>query len=251
MSLWLEVSFTDRVRAGQFVSLYLEDEAHLLPRPISVCDINRRLCAIRFVYRVVGEGTRAISALRTGDTVDVMGPLGNGFPLEEAAGRRVMLFGGGLGVPPMLGCIRDLFDEPCDADRAAANPKAVSAALGYADEPFLLEAFEEVCKTFVASDSGRVGVKGTVIDAARENTLPVDLIFACGPEPMLRASYAYAKEIGARCYVSMEERMACGVGACLGCVCRTKTEDAHFGSTYRRVCADGPVFLADTLWGEG
>ncbi len=249
VSLWLETGFTESVRAGQFVSFYLSDPSKMLPRPISVCDISRRLSALRFVFRIAGEGTAQLSKLKTGDTVTVAGPLGNGYPLTKAAGKRVLLCGGGLGIPPLLGVIRDLTDEPCAADPVRGMPKAVTAALGYASKPFLLQDFKELTAVFTASMDGTEGVRGTVLDAVSQISLPYDLIFACGPKMMLRAVADFAAEKGIPCYVSMEERMACGIGACLGCVCRTKTPDPHYGTAQRRVCADGPVFdAAEIAW---
>ena len=244
---WLECSFAQEARAGQFVSFYLDDPSRLLPRPISICDINRRLGALRFVFRIVGEGTRALAALRSGDTVDVIGPLGNGYPLEETAGKRVLLVGGGLGVPPMLSCVRDLLIEPC-AD--VPRPRAATCAVGYRHDLFLYEDLRELTAVYAATEDGSFGEKGTVIDAMKKNPFPVDMIFACGPKPMLGAVAGYAREKGIRCYVSMEERMACGVGACLGCVVKTKTEDPHYHSHWGRVCTDGPVFAAEEVFYE-
>ena len=143
-SIWAEVPFAKEARAGQFVSFYLNDPSHLLPRPISICDMIKRLGALRFVFRIVGEGTRQLASLKTGDEVDVLGPLGNGYPLEEASGRRLLLAAGGLGVPPMLGIIRDLYDEPCGAGKPEVPgetvrrpPLAVTCALGYRHDLFL------------------------------------------------------------------------------------------------------------------
>ena len=247
-SMWAEVPFAEEARAGQFVSFYLNDASKLLPRPISICDINRRLGALRFVYRIVGEGTAQMARLKTGDTIACIGPLGNGFPLEEAAGKRLLLVGGGLGVPPMLGCIRDLYDEPCSKEAGPVRPPlAVSCAIGYRHDTFLLDEFQEQCAVYTATDDGSSGVHGTVVDAMKTITAPVHMIFACGPKPMLRAVVSYAREREIPCFVSMEERMACGVGACLGCVCRTNSEDPHYHTNSRRVCKDGPVFPAEEI----
>ena len=248
-SLWAEVPFAAEVRAGQFVSFYLNDPSRMLPRPISICDINRRLGALRFVFRIVGEGTRQLAEAKTGDLLDCIGPLGNGYPLEEASGKRLLLAAGGLGVPPMLGIIRDLYDEPCAAEGEAfvRPPKAVTCALGYRHDLFLYEEISENTAVSIATDDGSAGVHGTVIDAIKEIKLPYDLIFACGPKPMLKALAAFAREKEIPLYVSMEERMACGVGTCLGCVCETTQPDPHYHVNYRRVCKDGPVFRAEEL----
>ena len=249
-SLWVEAPWTKKARAGQFVSFYPDDPSKLLPRPISICDINTRLDAVRFVYRVVGGGTQILSRLKTGDCIRTLGPLGNGFPLKEAEGKRVLLVGGGLGVPPMLGCahLLRLPVEPCAGpENPVLPPKAVSIAVGYRRDLFLYEELKEAGAVYVSTDDGSFGVHGTVVDAIRTMPYPSDVVFACGPKPMLRAAAAYAREKGIPCWVSMEERMACGIGACLACVCKTKTDDPHYGVPYRRICKDGPVFNAEDL----
>lgn len=223
--------------AGQFVNLYCADRTRLLPRPISICGIDRTAGTLRLVYRVNGRGTEEFSGRKAGDCIEVMGPLGNGFPLSAADGKRVLLVGGGIGVPPMLETARSLKDR--------AN---VTCVIGYRDRnTFLLDDFEETARTFIASDDGSVGIHGNVIDAIRENNIEADILFACGPVPMLRGLKAYAEEQGIPCYVSMEERMACGIGACLGCVCRTAGVDDHSKVHNARVCKDGPVFRAEEV----
>ena len=147
-------------------------------------------------------GTEAFSKLHAGIAVEVLGPLGNGFPLYEAEGKRVFLMGGGIGIPPMLQTAKELNAEK-------------TAVLGYRDELFLNEEFEKYADVFVATEDGSAGTKGNVMDAIRENALEADVIFACGPTPMLRAIKNYAEENNIPCWISMEERMACGVGACL------------------------------------
>ena len=217
-------------KAGQFISLYCNDGTKLLPRPISLCGIDREEGTLRMVYRVTGEntGTEEFSKMKTGDTVRVLGPLGNGFELGD---KKAFLIGGGIGIPPMLQLAKELNCEK-------------TAVLGYRDELFLLEDFNEVCTTYVATENGCAGTKGNVIDAIKANALEADVIYACGPTPMLRALKAYAKEHDMECYVSMEERMACGIGACLACVCKTKDKDHHTNVNNKRICKEGPVFNA-------
>ena len=176
-------------------------------------------------------GTESFSRLHKNVTLEVLGPLGNGFPLDEAKGKRVFLMGGGIGVPPMLETMKQL-----DAEK--------TAILGYRDELFLNDEFEKNGKVYIATEDGSAGTKGNVMDAIRENQLEADVIFACGPKPMLRAIKAYALEKGIPCWISMEERMACGVGACLGCVCQSTEVDGHSHVHNKRVCKDGPVFLS-------
>lgn len=220
-------------KAGQFISLYCNDGTKLLPRPISLCGIDREAGTLRMVYRVTGEntGTEEFSKMKEGDTVRVLGPLGNGFDLGS---KKAFLIGGGIGIPPMLQLAKELNCEK-------------TAVLGYRDELFLLEDFKEVCDTYIATEDGSAGTKGNVIDAIKANGLSADIIYACGPTPMLRALKAYAKEQGMECYVSMEERMACGIGACLACVCKTKEKDHHTNVHNKRICKEGPVFNAEEV----
>lgn len=245
-SLWLDAPYADRARAGQFVSFYPDDESRLLPRPISICERNPRLGALRFVFRIVGEGTRQLACLRSGDSVLTLGPLGNGYPLEAANGKRVLLVGGGLGIPPLLGLAKDLLGEPCGTE-GMMRPKAVTVAAGYRSDPYLLADLQETAAVFFATEDGSSGIAGNVLDAARLNPHPVDVIMSCGPKPMLRAVARYAEELQIPCYISLEERMACGIGACLACTCKTTAEDPHYHVKKKRVCKDGPVFSADEV----
>lgn len=215
-------------RAGQFVSVYSNDGSRLLPRPISLCGIDREAGTLRLVYRVAGKGTDEFSKMVAGDQVKILGPLGNGFELLD---KKAFLIGGGIGIPPMLQLAKELKCEK-------------TAVLGYRDELFLLDDFKAVCDTYIATEDGSAGTKGNVIDAIKENALTADVIFACGPTPMLRALKAFAEENNMECYISMEERMACGIGACLACVCKSKEKDEHTNVNNKRICKEGPVFNA-------
>ncbi len=235
-SLRLSVSFAGEVKAGQFVSLFSNDGSRLLPRPISICEADGRDGWIRLVFRVAGEGTREFSRLEAGDSLSVLGPLGNGFPISETEGKRVLLVGGGIGIPPMLACAKALVQ--CGAS-------SVLAAVGYRTaDTYLLEDLKRYAPVLISTDDGSLGVHGTVLDAIEASGEKADVIFACGPKVMLRAVKEYAARTGAEAYVSMEERMACGVGVCLGCVTDTTGIDPHSGVKRARVCADGPVFPA-------
>lgn len=234
-SLWLETGAAAEARPGQFLSMYTNDGTKLLPRPISICEIDRERHALRMVYRVTGDktGTKQFSELKPGEQIPVIGPMGNGFPLEEAKGKKAFLMGGGIGVPPILELAKEI---------DCAEKQIV---VGYRDaHTFLKEEFEQNGTLYIATEDGSVGTKGNVMDAIREQGLDAEVIFACGPMPMLRAIKAYAEEHDILCYISLEERMACGIGACLGCVCKAKEVDAHSNVHNKRVCKDGPVFLS-------
>ena len=231
-SMWISTKAIAReAKPGQFVSVYTKDASRLLPRPISLCEIDREKDALRIVYRIAGDGTREFSRLRAGDTIDILGPLGNGFPLEEAKGKRVMLMGGGIGIPPML-----------ETAKAIQGEKIIVS--GYRDELFLTEELNAAGQLYLATEDGSAVTKGNVLDAVKANRLEADLIFACGPTPMLRAIKAYALDKGIPCWVSMEEKMACGIGACLACVCKSTEVDGHSQVHNKRICKDGPVFLS-------
>ena len=217
--------------AGQFVSVYTHDGSKMLPRPISLCGIDREAGTLRLVYRVVGFGTKEFSQLAAGVTVDILGPLGNGFMKSD---KKAILIGGGIGIPPMLQLAKEL-----DCEK--------SVVLGYRDEIFLNEEFEPYAQVYMSSEDGQHGVKGNVIDAIKEYGVDGAVIYACGPTPMLRGIKAYAMENGIECQISMEEKMACGVGACLACVCKTKEIDEHSQVHNRRICKDGPVFYAEEV----
>ena len=201
--------------------------SRLLRRPISICDWEENL--LRIVFEVRGEGTEWLSRRKAGDRLDVLGPLGRGFRMDREG--RYLLVGGGIGVPPMLGCAK------WTAERS-------TAVLGFrsADRAMLSKDFQKSCKEiFLCSDDGSIGRHGFV-DAQVRDILEKDKDFtevlACGPKPMLKNVAAVAAGFGVPCQVSMEERMACGVGACLGCAIQMAD------GTMKHVCKDGPVFDA-------
>lgn len=237
-SMWIRTEAADTARPGQFISMYTNDDSRLLPRPISICEIDKEKGALRVVYRVTGKntGTEQFSQMKEGDTFSIIGPLGNGFPMEKAQGKKAFLMGGGIGVPPILELAKQM------------DCKEKQIIAGYRDaDTFLREAFERNGSLYISTEDGSAGTKGNVLDAVRDNGLEAEIIYACGPTPMLRAIKEYAEEKHIECYISMEERMACGIGACLGCVCRTKEKDHHSNVNNRRICKDGPVFLASEV----
>ena len=228
-SIWLRTeSVAGAAKAGQFISIYCTDGSRILPRPISICEIDREDGAIRIVYRVAGDGTKEFSKMHTGDQLEIVGPLGNGFPRKS---QKAFLIGGGIGIPPMLQLAKEL-----DCEK--------QIVLGFRDEMFLLEEFHEQGSVYIATEDGSAGTEGNVLDAIRENGLTADIIYACGPTPMLLAIKEYADKHDIECWISMEERMACGIGACLACVCQSKNKDEHSNVNNKRICKEGPVFLA-------
>lgn len=229
--MYLKTGAAEYAKPGQFVMVYPANASTILPRPISICEV----CGdtLRLVYRVQGKGTREFSLYKEGESVKVLGPIGNGFPVEEGRGRKSILIGGGIGVPPILELAKALKGED------------ITILAGYRNsDMFLNEDFKKQAPLEIATEDGSVGVKGNVMDVIREKNLKCDVIFACGPMPMLRAIKKYAEETGIKAYISLEERMACGVGACLGCVCKTTKKDEHSHVNNARVCTEGPVFEA-------
>ena len=216
--------------AGQFLHIAC-GEGLLLRRPISVCMVQEdEPCnTARIVFEVRGEGTQWLAQRQVGDKLNVLGPLGNGFAV--APNDRLLLVGGGIGVPPLLG-------------QAAFTAKNATAVLGFrsADRAMLEEDYQDYCEAvYLCSDDGSLGRHGFV-DAQLKDILEQDknftAVLACGPKPMLKNVAKVAARYGVPCQVSLEERMACGVGACLGCAVQMAD------GTMKHVCKDGPVFDA-------
>ena len=233
-SMWIKTDIAKEAKCGQFITVYTKDPSKLLPRPISICEIKED--TLRIVYRIAGGGTSELAGYRAGEMIEIMGPLGNGFPIEKG---KAIVIGGGIGIPPMLETVKEL-SKNTDSE--------IEIVLGYKnDELFLYDEFKELGNVHIATDDGSVGTKGTVIDAINEQRVEGSVIYACGPKPMLRAIKEYANEKGITAWISMEERMACGIGACLACVCKTTKTDNHSKVNNTRVCADGPVFNAEEV----
>jgi dihydroorotate dehydrogenase electron transfer subunit len=224
---------------GQFVRLYLSDASRLLPRPFGVCDWSEG--RLTLVFGAVGAGTRQMAAYAPGTVLRVGPPEGRGFDINAARGMfRATTVGGGLGLAPLLFLAKALRGV------GAAPARAV---LGYEREPFLAREFEAYCdEVHIATDDGSAGFHGSALDLLRE--LPLaggECFFACGPSSMLRALSRFAGGQGIPLQVSLDKRMGCGYGACLGCVCRLAGADGSLVS--RRVCKDGPVFDgSEVVW---
>jgi len=221
-------------KMGQFIHIYCGKE-FTLRRPISICDASKG--TLKICYDMRGKGTAAMAQMKVGDTVDIMGPLGNGFSFDEGA--KVLMVGGGIGIYPLI----------MAAKRAG---RGSAALLGFRSAKFInyTNEFERAgVSVKIVTDDGSAGVGGFVTDLI-DGALKAekyDLVICCGPAVMMKKAAAIAAENGVSCQVSLEERMACGLGACAGCACAVRTADG--GMTYKKVCKDGPVFdSAEVIW---
>lgn len=219
-------------KVGQFANILAP--GFTLRRPISICGIDKENGTLRFVFEVRGKGTEAISALSAGNTLDILGPLGNGFDIPENG--KIIAVGGGIGVPPLLGISQALGER-------------LTAILGFRDCTKIIldkEFQKNGSKVILCTDDGSVGRKGLVTEPLSEELSKGDVkaVMACGPAPMLRAVADECKNNGTACQVSLEQRMGCGVGACVVCSCMTVKDGEEF---YSRVCKDGPVFNAEEV----
>lgn len=216
------VEDNNEVKAGQFYMLKLEGQT-LLPRPISVCEKNEG--TITFLYAVVGQGTKEYAVLEKGDYINLTGPLGNGFKIDENLGK-VALVAGGIGTAPMLEVAKKL--------RENNNASKLDLYAGFRDDVYLIEELKEYADdVYLTTNTGKYGHKGFVTDLLKPENY--DVVLCCGPEIMMKKVIEMCKEKNVKIQVSMEKHMACGVGACLVCTCKTK--DGH-----KRTCKDGPVF---------
>lgn len=219
---------------GQFVHVKVSSGLDpMLRRPISIASINKEQNEFTIIYRKQGRGTSLLAEKKQGELVDVLGPLGHGFPVEQVGtGATAILVGGGIGVPPLYELAKQLVNK---------GVKVISI-LGFQNESavFYESKFAEFGETYIATVDGSYGTKGFVTDVLSTKNISGDILYSCGPTPMLRAieTASYAPKV----YLSLEERMGCGIGACFACVCHVK--DDPDGHTYKKVCSDGPVFRA-------
>ena len=244
-----DAAVLEEVRPGQFINIKID--GFYLRRPISICDWDASAGTITIIYKTVGQGTEAMSRMTAGQELDILWPLGNGYDLG-CLPQRPLLIGGGAGVPPMYGLCRKLAE-------AGARPQVILGFRSAADV-FYQEKFQSLgARVLITTEDGSAGIRGFVTDAmaalepgsaaalgagsAEEhaNESAYDGVFACGPEPMLRAVDQNAPaEIPGQ--MSFEERMGCGFGACMGCSCETK-----YGA--KRICKDGPVLeRSEIIW---
>ncbi len=232
--MWIATDLAEQAKAGQFIGVYPKDRSTLLPRPISICQVSDKKDALRIVYRIAGQGTAEFSSYQEGDSVEILGTLGNGFPTEAAEGKKVFLMGGGIGIPPMLELAREL---------PASTEKQI--IVGYRDDQlFLKEDLEKHGTVYIATEDGSVGTKGNVMNAIEENALQADVIFACGPMPMLRA----IKKVCGRKRNQGIYLPGRAYGLRRGCLPglrgKDKEVDHHSHVHNARICTDGPVFEA-------
>jgi dihydroorotate dehydrogenase electron transfer subunit len=212
------------VKPGQFFMLKVGDLEPLLPRPISVYDVSSE--KISFLYQIVGTGTKLLSKLKENDAIQMMGPLGNGFDVEKIKGK-IAVVSGGIGIAPLIYLIKSL--TGCAIDLYA----------GFRTVDYSVDTVEKyVNKTYLSTENGKIGHKGYVTDLI--NPKEYEKVICCGPEIMMKKVVCMCKDAKVPVYVSMENHMACGIGACLVCTCKTKDGN-------KRTCKDGPVFLGKDL----
>lgn len=255
------------VEPGQFINLYLQDKSMLLPRPISICLADKD--QITLVYRVVGKGTEALSSYREGALLRISTPLGQGYSidsvfnaLEDAhteAAKTIALVAGGLGVPPMLELAKtiqtELMKRSSRQDAAGGRNTTIKliAVIGFQAEPFLSEELRNFCnEVHIATESGTVGFHGNVLQMMEMQGIEADYYLSCGPRPMLKALAEHCVDLEKPLQVSLEERMGCGYGACVGCTCKTaEKSDGSVKVMQKKVCKDGPVFFGnEVIWNE-
>jgi len=238
---------SETAEPGQFVNIYIPRADLLLPRPISVCETLAG--EFRIVYQTIGEGTKYMSRLARGGEIKMSGPAGNGFCVNERAAesKKIIVAGGGIGVPPLLFLVKRL--------REINKSAEIVIFLGFKNEShvILTDDFKKYGTVRVSTDDGSFlnGRRGLVTDDIKDfvENANVGVIFSCGPGPMLKNISELAEENKIACFISMEERMACGTGACVGCA--VKVKDNENGFAYKRVCHDGPVFNSrEIIWNE-
>lgn len=218
---------------GRFVNILCE--GHTLRRPISICGYDAQAGTLRLVFEVRGKGTQWLSKREIGEKIDVVGPLGHGFSLIDSH-KKAVVVGGGIGTPPLLP-IAQFYGANATAITGFRNQSIVSLQADLAATG---------ARTVLCTDDGSAGFHGFTTQALERHLQehPCDIIYTCGPKPMMRGVAQIAGQRGIPCFVSMEERMGCGVGACL--CCATATQD-HKGSHMTRVCLNGPVFNAEEV----
>lgn len=227
------------IKAGQFFNITASISGFpLLRRPISVSFFNET--SVEFTIKVLGPGTEALSCLSVNDQIEVMGPLGNGFDLDVLGkeGSKLLFVGGGIGVAPIKGLVESLSKSNHECD----------VILGFRDQPYLEDVFKSHSRSLmVVSENDDACLRGYVTEPFEEalKSNAYDMIFACGPEIMLRKLATIANMNDVKIQLLMEEKMACGIGACLVCTCKTK--EGNFGFKHVRMCVEGPMFYGSEV----
>lgn len=224
-----------QAKPGQFANIYVPGKT--LRRPISICDCDKAAGTLRFVFEIRGEGTEILSQMKEGDTLEMLAPLGNGYEIGDTS-RKALFVGGGIGVPPLL-----------LASKAYGSNADV--LLGFRSEAnaVLMQDFEaNGASVAVATEDGSLGEKGfvTVLLEEKLKSGEYDMVYTCGAPLMMQKVALLAKQYGVPCQVSLEERMGCGIGACLVCACKVKSKTG-----YVHVCKDGPVFDSEEVEWDG
>ncbi len=224
-------------KVGQFINLYSKRGETILPRPISIASIDSINGNIRLIYAVIGKGTDEFSKLNKDDTLRVVGPLGRGFEIDETITEHIII-AGGIGTPPMIELCKNLKGN-------------IKAYLGFRSNPILIDEFKNLgVEVHIATDDGSIGFKGNNIALIRKDNPKPQMMYACGPKVMLKAAALFAQEKQIPLQVSMEERMGCGIGACVGCVCKTKARNSD-DFEHTKVCLNGPVFWSnEVIWDD-
>lgn len=251
---------------GKFINLYLQDKSLLLPRPISIClaDEDR----ITLVYRVVGKGTKELSTYREGNLLRISTPMGHGYNMDSicealhetpSETKTIALVAGGLGIPPMLELSKTIHKRIINNNRSSDNEDSrnakikLIAMIGFQGETFLTEELRSFCdEIHIATESGAAGFHGNVLEMMERERIDADYYLSCGPKPMLKALAEHCNKRNKPLQVSLEERMGCGYGACVGCTCKTAEKiDGIVKFKQKKVCKDGPVFFGnEVIWNE-
>lgn len=231
----LSKEIAENAKPGQFVNIYTNNPGSLLARPISISQINKEKNILTLIYELVGKGTKSLSEMKENEELKILGPLGNGFTISEEEENHILI-GGGIGTPPLVELAKQLKGN-------------IEVYLGFRSKPILIKEFEKYAKkVYIATEDGSVGIKGNVMDILKEKDIKADMIYSCGPKPMLKAVSKYAAEKGIKAQISMEERMACGIGACVACTCKTKNKEEVVN---KKICKDGPVFYSsEVIWND-
>ncbi|ENH98301.1 dihydroorotate dehydrogenase electron transfer subunit [Gracilibacillus halophilus YIM-C55.5] len=227
----LHSEISAELKPGQFVHIALH--GHMLRRPVSVADVDANAKTFTIIFKIFGEGTRALSQYQQGDNLDVLLPCGSYYPVESLSLDHALLVGGGIGVPPLYYLGKTLQEKGVH----------VTSVLGFQSKSqvFYEKQFQQLGDTYIATNDGSYGTQGFVTDIIQQLDEPIDYYFTCGPTPMLKAVTNQLQDENG--YISLEERMGCGVGTCYACVVPLRQNPKES----KKICKDGPVFSANEV----